>query len=159
MIPTNTPIPTALSIDSQVPLNSKEYFVLESALIDLGTDDENAYKYYKGMPAYCAETNKSYKWKEVEEDEVGLLPDNFIYPDGWIAEGIDYSLKEYNFIPNNAVTDQNNFVRNIIISTYDLPQPYFPQDIINYILTLPEEERTILETDSKWNIIIVDIVC
>lgn len=153
MVPTNTPIPTGLSIDSQVPLNTKEYFILESVLIDLGVNDEFAYTYYKGMPAYCAETNKSYKWKEVEGSEVGLCPSNFVYPDGWTAEGIDYSNKIYNFIENNTGTDQNNYVRQLIIGT-DQIEDISLFYIIDYILALPEAERTVAETDSKWNIII-----
>lgn len=49
---------------------------------------------------------------------------------------------------------QNNFVRQLLINENDLPADYTPQNIIDYILLLPEEERTIAETDSKWNIII-----
>lgn len=52
--------------------------------------------------------------------------------------------------------NQNNFVRELIINITALPPNYNIQDICNYILSLPESERTILETDSKWNIVIVD---
>lgn len=50
--------------------------------------------------------------------------------------------------------DQNNFVRELSIFINDLPEDYTEEDIINYILALPPEERTITETDSKWNIVI-----
>lgn len=53
---------------------------------------------------------------------------------------------------------QNNFVRQLIISKYDLPDPFTEQDICNYILALPEAERTILETDSKWNVLIINFI-
>jgi len=51
---------------------------------------------------------------------------------------------------------QNNFVRQLVISENDLPEDYTEQDICDYILNLPDEERTILETDSKWNVLIED---
>lgn len=54
------------------------------------------------------------------------------------------------------VTNQNNFVRQLLININDLPEEYESQDIADYILTLPESERTILETDSKWNVIIYE---
>lgn len=50
--------------------------------------------------------------------------------------------------------NQNNFVRQLIISDIDLPNNYDEQDICDYILALPAGQRTILETDSKWNIVI-----
>lgn len=53
---------------------------------------------------------------------------------------------------------QDNFVRTVYINTGDLPfslEDSFEQQICNYILALPEAERTILETDSKWNVVIV----
>lgn len=52
--------------------------------------------------------------------------------------------------------DQNNFVRQILINTANLPQNYTKQDIANYILTLPANSRTIEDTDSKWNVIIFE---
>lgn len=51
-------------------------------------------------------------------------------------------------------TDQNNFVRFLIINPNDLPSNYTEQDVCDYVLALPSGQRTILETDSKWNIII-----
>ncbi len=52
--------------------------------------------------------------------------------------------------------NQDNFVRDLLINVNDLPINYTTQDICDYILALPEIERTILETDSKWNIIIFE---
>ena len=151
---TKTPIPTGLVINSQIPLDNKLYFLNEASLSNLGELDNFAFIYYKGMVAYCAQEDTSYKWKEIQEAEEGLLNNNFIYPDNWIKEGINYSNKEYNFVIVKSVTEQNNFVRNILISPLDLPDEYSKQDICDYILTLPESERTIAETDSKLNIII-----
>lgn len=50
--------------------------------------------------------------------------------------------------------DQNNYVKQIIINENNLPNGYNEYDICDYILNLPEEERTISATDSKVNIII-----
>lgn len=50
--------------------------------------------------------------------------------------------------------NQNNFVRSIILNGWNLPYNYTKQDICDMILVLPAEERTILETDSKVNVII-----
>jgi hypothetical protein len=51
-------------------------------------------------------------------------------------------------------TVQNNYVRQLLVDINYLPLNYFEQDIVDYILTLPTAERTILETDSKWNILV-----
>lgn len=50
--------------------------------------------------------------------------------------------------------NQDNFVRYLLIPPTSLPIEYTEQDICDYILSLPESQRTILPTDSKWNIII-----
>lgn len=63
------------------------------------------------------------------------------------TNSIDLSVPEAN---------QDNFVRQILINSNDLPENYTEQDICDYILLLPLEERTIVETDSKWNIIIFE---
>lgn len=58
------------------------------------------------------------------------------------------------FSVNFPEVDQDNFVRQLIIEKTDLPSPYDRDDICDYILALPSSERTIEETDSKWNIIV-----
>lgn len=50
---------------------------------------------------------------------------------------------------------QDNFVRKIFVDYNNLPYPKFTkQDIIDFVLNLPEEERTLSNTDSKINIAI-----
>lgn len=142
-----TPVPTGLIIPSQIPLNNKEYFLSESILSDLGDNNELAFTYYKGMLAYCAEENTWYEWKEVEPNDNTLLPINFTYPNGWIAEGIDYSNKLYNF---NKI---EHIVRLIGISDSQLSLPVTKAQLITYILSLPASERTIDQNTSKLNII------
>ena len=145
---------TGLSVTSQVPLNKKEYIINENALKDLGTNNNLAYTYYKGLRVICQEERTEYEWKEMELGDVGLLASNFIYPDGLIVDGVDYSNKSYNFVLMSYALDQNNFVRQLLINEFDLPSNYTEQDIIDYVLALPLSDRTIAETDSKWNIII-----
>ncbi len=64
------------------------------------------------------------------------------------ADTINFSV---NFPPE---VNQDNFVRFLIIDPNDLPSNYTEQDICNYVLALPTGQRTIADTDSKWNIII-----
>lgn len=51
--------------------------------------------------------------------------------------------------------NQNNFVRRIEIPDNELPIEYEKEDIIAYILALPPSMRTLTETDSKLNIMVV----
>lgn len=147
-----------LRTQTQIPLNVKEYIESEEVLKNLGPGNNLAFVYEKGLIVYCIQEGTRWEWKEVSDEEVGLLDENFIYPDNIITFGIDYSNKAYNFIKveNSNNLDQNNFVRQLLIYESDLPENYHEQDIIDYILNLPEEERTIKDTDSKWNIIIID---
>jgi len=53
--------------------------------------------------------------------------------------------------------EQDNYVRTLYINKADLSFNEvisYEQSICNYILALPEEERTIADTDSKWNIVV-----
>lgn len=91
-------IPTGLNVPSQIPLNIKEYFATLADLLNLGTDNQKAFTYYKGFRAFCVENNNIYIWKEaLPELGAGLLPSNFTYPNGTQCYGVDYSNKEYNF--------------------------------------------------------------
>ncbi len=50
--------------------------------------------------------------------------------------------------------NQDNFVRQIRIDRNLLPEAYSNFDVLDYFLTLPEEDRTLTETDSKLNVIV-----
>lgn len=68
---------------------------------------------------------------------------------------IELSNKFFFFLDSDSAgAEQNNFVKQIIINVNDLPLDYNEQDICDYILSLPAEQRTITETDSKCNVII-----
>ncbi len=55
---------------------------------------------------------------------------------------------------SSVFTNQNNFVRNIVIKEVNLPVNYTEQDICDYINSLPILSRMVADTDSKINIII-----
>lgn len=95
-------IPTGLRVPSQAPLDYKTYSQSEAALQNLGVDNQLAYTYHKGLRVTCILERTNWEWKEMEVGDVGLLPANFIYPNGLIVEGIDYSNKEYNFVNTAA---------------------------------------------------------
>lgn len=63
-------------------------------------------------------------------------------------------LSYYQEITKSIVYNQNNIVKNIVINQFDLPPNYEIGDIIQYILALPPEQRTIEETTSKVNILV-----
>lgn len=64
---------------------------------------------------------------------------------------------DYNDLSNTpAAISQDNFVRVLAIQETDLNGiGSIEQQICDYILALPEAQRTILDTDSKWNVQIV----
>lgn len=54
--------------------------------------------------------------------------------------------------------DQNNFVRNLYINLsaipgYDIDNPPTAIQINTYLSTLPNIQKTLAETDSKWNLV------
>jgi len=60
-------------------------------------------------------------------------------------------------LPDIALLQQNNFVRVLTIYKSQLSGVgTIEEQVCAYILTLPIEQRVILETDSKWNIEIID---
>jgi len=160
----NNNIPLGLKTQTQIPLDVKEYSINESTLSNLGQNNQLAYTYVKGLIVYCIEEGTRWEWKEVESglENTGLISEDFTYPSGHIAFGINYSEKSFNFflIPNsNSNVSQNNFVRLLKIPENLLSGVgSIKQQICDYILILPEEQRTILETDSKWNVQIIPTV-
>jgi hypothetical protein len=147
-----------LRVQTQIPLNIKEYAGSELLLKDLGLNNNLAFTYHKNLKVTCLKEGTNWEWLEVlpGQENTGLLITDFIYPSNIIAFGVNYSNKKYNFFPIQVDGNQDNFVRSLIINVNNLPSNYTEQDICDYILSLPKIERTIAETDSKWNIIIED---
>ena len=112
-------IPTKLRVPAQLALDAKSVVTTLSQLQTLGTNNNLAYTYYKGMTVLCSENLNVYKWRPAEVGETGgTLASNFTYPAGIISEdGVDYSNVAYNFFKNTAITLEtlSNFIqiRNI----------------------------------------------
>lgn len=148
-------IPTGLRTPAQIPLDVKSYIPTYADLLDLGVDDNKAYTYYEGLRINCVENNKIYVWREaLPQYGIGALPQNFLYPNGLIVFGIDYSNREFNFYEKPDYIDQDNFVRVIYVDQNTLPIDFSLQDICDHVLALPNVDKTIEETDSKLNIAI-----
>ena len=105
-----TNIPTGLKIQSQIPLNSKEWVKDEATLAYLGIDDNLAFTYHDQLEVLCLQEKKVYVWREVQngEENTGLIPLDFTYPTG-LADvyGINYSGKKYNFFLIECITVEN----------------------------------------------------
>ena len=101
-------IPTKLRVPAQLALDAKSVVTTLSELQTLGTNNNLAYTYYKGMTVICSENLKVYMWRPVNEGETGgTLPSNFIYPNNIVSEdGVDYSNTAYNFFEINLIGPQ-----------------------------------------------------
>lgn len=88
-------------VQTQIPLDVKQYSQSEESLSNLGTGNNLAYTYTQGLVVYCIEEGTRWEWKKVPvgQENTGLLSQDFIYPNGLITFGIDYSLKRFNFFP------------------------------------------------------------
>ena len=102
-------IPTKLRVPAQLALDAKSVVTTLSQLQTLGTNNNLAYTYYKGMPVICAENLGLYRWRPVNEGETGgTLPSNFTYPAGIVSEdGVVYSNIAYNFFKETTLTVEN----------------------------------------------------
>lgn len=107
----------------------------------------SACKDHLGNPCQCLKTNS---------DNIFYAGPNMPCLDVDTNENLTLILQKIDFkLCNSGV--QNNFVRQLLINDTDLPDPYTVQDICDYILALPDSEKTISQTDSKWNVIIKTI--
>ncbi|SHL94774.1 hypothetical protein [Flavobacterium chilense] len=73
-------------------------------------------------------------------------------------QGIDDALE--NNTGNGEINEQNNFVRNLYINLFDLYAFGLEDDMLAainaYIATLPSAKKTILDTESKVNIVLYE---
>ena len=102
-------IPTKLRVPAQLALDAKSVVTTLSQLQTLGTNNNLAYTYYKGMEVLCSENLGIYRWRPAEEGETGgTLASNFIYPAGIVSEdGVVYSNIAYNFFKETTLTVEN----------------------------------------------------
>lgn len=113
--------PLGLRVQTQIPLNVKEYVASEQVLKDLGSGNNLAFTYQKGLIVYCVQEGTRYEWREMQDGDTGLLSTNFTYPNNVVTFGIDYSNKEYNFVRVDI----------------EVPVPQGFQDVLNVDSNLP----------------------
>ena len=95
-------IPTGLKVPSQVPLDGKKFIRYQNELLTL---DNKPFEYHDGLTIYCQDTGNEFIWREAKNNEVGLLPANFEYPQSTpIVERVNYRGKFYNFFKIEKLT-------------------------------------------------------
>lgn len=108
-----TDIASGLNVATQQPLDIKTYFKTLAELQDLGSSNANAFRYYEGMLVYCLETNSNFRWKESTS---GALLTSFTYPASTISNGIDYSLRLFNFVPVDITGERSKYRGEWVLS-------------------------------------------
>lgn len=92
-------LPEGWHVASQTPVDDRLVFANESDLINLGVDNQEAYRYYEGMRVWVINTRKEYEWKE---SPTGSLSISFTYPSGAVSSGIVYSGRAFNFVESGG---------------------------------------------------------
>lgn len=90
-------ISSGFRIPSQIRMESKLYFEDFDSLKDSGPGNLRTFEYYEDMVVFCAEGEEFYIWKENVRGLDGVLEQDHIYPSGLINNGINYSLRSFNF--------------------------------------------------------------
>lgn len=92
-------ITNSLEVGTQLPLDSKIYFLTLANLTDLGTNNANAFKYYEDMVVHVLENHNDYIWRELTapDETGGLINGNYTYPVGISTGGVDYGGRIFNF--------------------------------------------------------------
>jgi len=90
--------PQSLRTNSQSPLDAKQMFYSLEELKDLGNDNYKAYTYYNGMIAVCQEDGKWYQWTSDFRNRTKVLEQDFVYPEGIVFGGYNYSGVAFNFV-------------------------------------------------------------
>lgn len=136
-MPNSSDIVTGLRVSSQIPLDYACHKTNEAALANLGANNNLAYTYHKGQVFYAAAEETRWEWREPRfTGEAGLMPVNFTYTNDVIVNGIDYSLKKYNFFPYIPL-EANNFQN--IIDTLNVSIGWKNEDDENKQIKNPED--------------------
>ena len=93
-------IPTGLLVPAQVPLDAKRVVLTNEILENLGVDNHLAFTYEDGLIVFSVASRQRWEWRQRRtpvEGDTSLLTTDFVYPDGHVIAGIDYSLKAFNF--------------------------------------------------------------
>ena len=132
----NINLTTGIITGTQIPLDGKGYFIALNDMKDLGILNYKAYTYYDTMIVTCKENSSLYVWREALENEQGILVEGFTYPAGAIANGIDYSLKTYNFFLYFDPSGEQDGSESKIISgsVYWVEGFLYRSTVINYVI-------------------------
>lgn len=95
------------NVTTMIPNDPKTWVYSKNQLEGLNMTSPIFYTFYDKMPVICALEHEVWEWREAEEEEVGLLPSNFVYPNMPEIGGINYSNKEYNFFKVTNITTKN----------------------------------------------------
>jgi P2-related tail formation protein len=83
------------NVNSQTPIDDRTIFNDLTDLINLGVDNQEAYRYYEGLKAWVISERKEYEWKE---SSTGELTSSFQYASDIITNNIVYSNKFFNWV-------------------------------------------------------------
>lgn len=121
---TNIDFSSGFKTTGQYPLNGKTQFKTLVELKDLGVNNSNAFKYQEDMKVNCIETHKEYMWRENINQEQGILDTDFSYPQGAIADGINYEGRDFNFFEVTSSDTVNQDNKTIVIDLGDVEYEY-----------------------------------
>lgn len=133
---------TGLNIPSQIPLDVKTFAINENGLKNLGVANNLAFAYYEGLVVYCQEEKTKWEWRALayENEQGGLLLENFTYPNNHVVFNKDYSLQVFNFFP--VIRDNIDIVKYFAYTETD------SSSLINAVNSLPA--YTVSEIQSVW---------
>lgn len=97
----------ATPIDDRLVYN--DLGALQAAIV---ANPELPLSFYKGMVITLTANESQYVWKASGD---GLLTTGFVYPNGYIVGGVDYSNQLYNFKPIYVVIEQPYYAENLEI--------------------------------------------
>lgn len=121
-----------LRVQTQIPLNVKEWSLNENTLKNLGTNNNLAYTYEQGLIVYCVEEKTRWEWREVIGAETGgLMNSHFTYPANIITFGITYSNKIYNFFKVGVSLQLNSDWNSVGGVSQILNKPTIPAAQVN----------------------------
>lgn len=136
--------PQSYKVLGQTPLDEKLIYPNLASLLNLIQGNPLfAFDFYKGMIVYIQQQEKFYVWETpfspyYEENEK-LLPQNFVYPNGSVYNGIDYSGRAFNFIElpynkeNIGVWEFESDEKTVEVEIYHdgTVNPFVVQDILD----------------------------
>lgn len=146
-------IATSLRVDTQLPLDHKQFAVSQLVLSDLGPENNLAFTYYDNLKVFCWNEKTEWIWREVQsgEEDTGLIASDFVYPNGVVYPNPGYEGKSYNFFPIVAGTETKIEAGTDISITGNgsLEDPYVITN--NFVFTPSPADTPPLQTINESN--------